>query len=70
MHPPRFTLLRLDPPSGDRGSRQSPTGFFSTLAAARREALSLNRRARERGAPWKWRFRRARPGEGSGMTGF
>ncbi len=70
MHPPRFTLLRLDPPSGDHGPRQSPTGFFPTLAAARREALHLNRRARERGAPWRWRCRRSMPEEGNGLTGF
>lgn len=72
MPHPRYTLLRLDPPSpsGDRGPRQSPAGFFATLGAARRETLRLNRRARERGALFRWRYRSARPGEGGGMTGF
>ncbi|MCC6738786.1 MAG: hypothetical protein IT452_07045 [Planctomycetia bacterium] len=72
MHPHTFTLYRLDPPSadGERPRRESPSGFFSTMADARREARHLNRRARERNSPWRWRCRPARPGEGEGMGGF
>jgi hypothetical protein len=67
-----YALLRLDPPApaGDRPARETPTRFFPTLADARREARFLNSRAREWETPWRWRFRRAKPGEGAGMTGF
>lgn len=72
MHPHGYTMCRLDPasPDGERPRRESPARFFPTMADARREARHLNRRARERNAPWRWRCRRARPGEGEGLGGF
>jgi hypothetical protein len=65
MPPTPYTLLRLDPQTGPR-----PIRYFPNRADASREARRLNRDARFWSLPWRWAFRRARPGETGGMDGF